>query len=111
MVNQEELVHFFLLDTKEVCCLLLQLAELDVFRDRKLTGDRSVIWLLGAVDDYLLGGGNIGGDQDRGVNLKPEIKVISLINIAATVVKWDRVMYICSADFASIPTVRCCLNR
>ena len=46
MVNQEELIHLLLLDAKEICCLLQELAELDVFRYWKLTGDGSVIGLL-----------------------------------------------------------------
>ena len=30
MVNEEKLVHLFLLNAKEVCCFLLQLAKLHV---------------------------------------------------------------------------------
>ena len=69
MVNEEKLVHFFLLDAKKVCCFLLQLAKLHILRYRKLTGYRSIVRLLRAVDDDLLGGGNVGSNQDGGIDL------------------------------------------
>lgn len=77
MVNQEKLVHLFLLNAKEVCCFLLQLAKLHVLRYRELAGYRSVIWLLWTVDDDLLGRGNIGRDQDGGINLGSKLSLIS----------------------------------
>ena len=86
MVNQEKLVHLFLLNAKEVCCFLLQLAKLHILRYRELAGYCSIIRLLRTVDDDLLGGGNIGSDQDGGINLRSKSYLLSVIDIAATVV-------------------------
>ena len=69
MVNEEKLVHFFLLYAKKICCFLLQLAKLHILWNRKLTRYRSIVRLLGAMDDDLLGWGNVGSDQDGGINL------------------------------------------
>ena len=55
VIHQTELLHSGLLDTKEIRCLLLELTELNVLRDRELAGNGSVVRFLRAVDDNLLG--------------------------------------------------------